>query len=236
MTGTTSQSTNLNDSRRNQNALEDVIKDRTFHSWGSLQIKYPNGTNVEHGNLLKPIDTVSRPTFKFILTDTSATINENDLFTLIMTDPDAPSRSDNFLSEICHMVQTDINFDSDGEMRKGKTIMPYLPCGPPDGSGKHRYVFLLYKQSNTVPSKDFTPVKSKLLWGYDTIGDGAYRWAQENKLTLIAVNHFQSEAPTNRFMVRIGYWFVFFFFRIYIRLFKNENVKKGIDATTHSLH
>ncbi|CCC68947.1 hypothetical protein NCAS_0B08630 [Naumovozyma castellii] len=188
----------LLDSLTKDEVIKDVIRDTAFQPWGSLQIQYPNGQAVENGNLFKPVDTKPRPTIKFQLTDSSKTIKETDLFTLIMTDPDAPSRTNNFLSEICHLVQTDIKLNTSGEPTEikevaEKVLMPYLPCGPPEGTGKHRYIFLLYKQSEKVPSTNFTPVKDKFKWGFDVVGEGAFKWANENELTLIAANYFQAQ-------------------------------------------
>lgn len=73
--------------------------------------------------------------------------NPNDYFTLIMTDPDAPSRTTPIWREYRHWLVVNIpgNKVSDGE-----TIAEYVGSEPPQGTLLHRYVFLLYKQPSKI--------------------------------------------------------------------------------------
>lgn len=60
-----------------------------------------------------------------------------------MADPDAPSRADPKFREVCHW--TVINIPG-SDLAKGNTLFEYLGSGPPEGTGLHRYTFLLFKQ------------------------------------------------------------------------------------------
>ncbi|KAG5463824.1 MAG: protein D1, partial [Olpidium bornovanus] len=73
-------------------------------------------------------------------------------YTLVMTDPDAPSRKDPKFGEWRHWVVTDI---TGGDVKNGKILTSYHGPAPPAGSGKHRYVFLLFKQPEGVQFKPF---------------------------------------------------------------------------------
>lgn len=66
-------------------------------------------------------------------------------YTLIMTDPDAPSREEPTRREFLHWQ---INNIPGNDITKGYTRVEYIGSGPPKGTGLHRYVFLVYKQPN----------------------------------------------------------------------------------------
>jgi len=38
------------------------------------------------------------------------------------------------------------------DVASGHVIAPYMGCAPDAGSGRHRYVFLLYRQSGVIPT------------------------------------------------------------------------------------
>ncbi|PWZ16040.1 hypothetical protein Zm00014a_020428 [Zea mays] len=59
----------------------------------------------------------------------------NDLFTLVMTDPDAPSPSEPTMRELLHWYG-------------GETVVPYVGPRPPVGI--HRYVLVVYQQKARV--------------------------------------------------------------------------------------
>merc|ERR1719174_2596960 len=79
------------------------------------------------------------------------------LYTLIKTDPDAPSRAEPLFREFIHQVV--VNIQSDGEETlvltgKGETALDYVGCGAPCNSGYHRYIWLLFKQTGKVSVGD----------------------------------------------------------------------------------
>lgn len=183
---------------------EDIIGDlfperattSTFIPEGSLLVDYaePN-TTVALGNVLPTETTQSVPFFNY------KPFEEMDIesrYTLVMTDPDAPSRTDKKFSEYCHYVITDITFKNSKE---GGAIVPnqdnvelhsYIGPGPPKGTGLHRYIFLLLKQTDPLLT-DFSPIKERFNWGYGQPAVGIERWAKENSLKLIAANYFLAE-------------------------------------------
>ncbi|KAG5636447.1 hypothetical protein H0H81_008037 [Sphagnurus paluster] len=73
-------------------------------------------------------------------------------FVAVMVDPDAPTPQDPSISQIRHLVASDL--DAATSLR-GKShqltsatpaISSYIPPGPPAGSDAHRYIILLYNQ------------------------------------------------------------------------------------------
>lgn len=68
---------------------------------------------------------------------------EGSYYTLIMTDPDAPSRTDPKFREYRHWLVANI---PGNQVSEGEVVAAYVGSGPPKGTGLHRYVFLVYKQ------------------------------------------------------------------------------------------
>ena len=197
--------------------VKDVIKDVSFQPAGYLAVQYRADLPVTLGNLMSVSATQEKPSFQFISDPKLASVNEDgykafainkqDLFTLVLTDPDAPSRADHKWSEYCHYVVADIPLDTGitepnepqfvaskiGD--QGNTLIPYMGPGPPKGTGQHRYIFLLYRQPTGVKSSSFTKINDRPNWGYGTPATGINKWSTENKLELIATNFFFAENP-----------------------------------------
>lgn len=62
-------------------------------------------------------------------------------YTLLATDPDAPSPSNPSRREWLHWMVT--NIPGGGGVERGKQVVPYMGPAPPEGV--HRYVFMLFK-------------------------------------------------------------------------------------------
>eukprot|EP01083_Nonionella_stella_P066330 174577_1 len=67
-------------------------------------------------------------------------VDESKLYTVILTDPDARNR------EWVHLVK--INVSGADLSTSGDAIVEYVGSGPSQGSGLHRYIWLVYEQSN----------------------------------------------------------------------------------------
>jgi phosphatidylethanolamine-binding protein (PEBP) family uncharacterized protein len=91
-----------------------------------------------------------------------STLPEEDTYTVIALDIDAPFRSRNVLSPIAHWIQTDFKIQDQNQGQQSRKlesgespVIPWLPAGPPPGAAPHRYIFLLYKQrpDKSVPAE-----------------------------------------------------------------------------------
>lgn len=71
--------------------------------------------------------------------------NKGAYYTLMMVDPDAPSRTDPKFREIRHWLVMNI---LESAVESGDEITEYRGSGAPKGTGLHRYIFLVYKQPN----------------------------------------------------------------------------------------
>lgn len=97
-------------------------------------------SELDYGNKLTPTEVKSIPT---IVWDAQP----EDFYTLIFTDPDAPSRENPERRENLHWLVVNI---PGNQLEKGETIVEYIGSGPPKGSGSHRYVYLIFKQPNRI--------------------------------------------------------------------------------------
>ncbi|GAA0160489.1 protease inhibitor [Lithospermum erythrorhizon] len=96
---------------------------------------YYGNKHVTNGCTIKPSLAIDPP-----LVTISGYANQ--LYTMVMTDPDAPSPSDPSLKEWIHWLVTDI--PGCGNINKGKELLAYSGPSPPIGI--HRYIMVLFQQ------------------------------------------------------------------------------------------
>ena len=77
-------------------------------------------------------------------------IDDSTFYTLILTDPDAPSRENPTYREWLHWVVKNVKVTNRRrvDVEAGDTVVEYVSSAPPKDTGKHRYVFLLFEQKN----------------------------------------------------------------------------------------
>ncbi|KAH8417560.1 hypothetical protein KR222_001886, partial [Zaprionus bogoriensis] len=148
---------------------------------GKLQVKYPVGVAVEDGNELTPTQVKDEPTVSWESAEGST------LYTLLMVDPDAPTRSDPKYREILHWAVVNI---PGNQVNEGQTLVEYIGSGPPEGTGLHRYIFLLYAQTQKV--EDATRIDKRTRQG--RLNFSARKFAEKHGLgEPIAVNHYEAQ-------------------------------------------
>ena len=136
------------------------------------------------------------------------TLQENVTYTIILTDPDATSRANPVMGEMCHWIvsarrpkivsaQTAVISSSwrAGALLDGQAVgnpnvtqlITYLPPSPPPKTGLHRYVFVLLvpADSEGVDAKEYSTPKERPHWGYGKVGKGVRDWAEENGLVAV---------------------------------------------------
>ncbi|XP_020215747.1 protein MOTHER of FT and TFL1 [Cajanus cajan] len=100
---------------------------------------YFGSKHVTNGCDIKPSIAISPP--KITLTG-----NMDNLYTLVMTDPDAPSPSEPSMRELIHWIV--VNIPGGTNPTRGKEILPYL--GPKPPVGIHRFIFVLFQQKGPL--------------------------------------------------------------------------------------
>ncbi|PIA49563.1 hypothetical protein AQUCO_01300391v1 [Aquilegia coerulea] len=101
-----------------------------------LEVTYNSNKQVYNGHELMPATITAKPRVQIGGDDMRST------YTLVMTDPDAPSPSDPHLREHLHWLVTNIPGTTDASF--GKELIAYEP--PKPVIGIHRFVFILFKQ------------------------------------------------------------------------------------------
>ncbi|KAH8381956.1 hypothetical protein KR009_001136 [Drosophila setifemur] len=105
-----------------------------------LKVTYPNGQSVSMGMELTPTQVKDQPKVEW-------DADPDALYTLILTDPDAPSRKNPKFREWHHWLVVNI---PGNKIENGSVLTAYVGSGPPQGTGLHRYVFLVFKQANKL--------------------------------------------------------------------------------------
>nr|XP_043631526.1 CEN-like protein 1 [Erigeron canadensis] len=101
-----------------------------------MEVTYNPNYQVFNGHELMPTTIAHKPQVQI------GGVDMRSSYTIIMTDPDAPSPSDPYLREHLHWIVTDIPGTTDATF--GREIVSYEK--PKPVIGIHRYVFLLFKQ------------------------------------------------------------------------------------------
>ncbi|KAG6809658.1 hypothetical protein H0H93_015632, partial [Arthromyces matolae] len=126
---------------------EDVIpevvpEDLHFAPLISFKIAWSNGKQANLGNFLTRDDTLEEPEIYFTSPSSSS---HTASYTLVMTDPDAPSRKEPKYRQFRHWVITGLKVPTQGAesseplIKTKASTTPYRPPGPPPGSEVHRY-------------------------------------------------------------------------------------------------
>lgn len=136
---------------------------------------------AEEGNVLTPTLVQNAPTVTW-------DDEPNTLYTVVMTDPDAPSRAEPTYREWHHWIV--VNVPGSGRVDEGQAHLGYVGAGPPEGTGLHRYVVLVYKQGGRVEPSE-TPQASTQQSERPTKNIRAF--ATKYGLELVAGNFFQAE-------------------------------------------
>jgi len=165
-----------------------------------ISVAYPGSNKeVSLGNTLKPEDVQERPVVQITPEDA----DESLTYTIVLTDPDAPSRGDPKWSEFCHWIVTDVTLRPLEALASAKTqeeasidlssnpeVVEYMGPAPPAKTGKHRYVFLLYRNG---PSKKLEAPSERKRWGHEGYRKGAREFADKYGLSLVGANFFYAQ-------------------------------------------
>ncbi|KAI5819182.1 hypothetical protein BZA77DRAFT_304612 [Pyronema omphalodes] len=183
----------LRETFKKHGIIPQVVDD--FTPTALLSVTYPNA-EVSVGNTISPDDTQDEPVIR--VTPAKAKPNGDkpdkpDIYTIVLTDPDAPSRSDPKNAEFCHWIQTGLTSDDTIFYSKTYALVKYMGPAPPPKTGKHRYVFLLYRGGN----KDLKAPRDRPRWGYPEqkkgVTIGVRKWAEESGLELVGANFFYAQ-------------------------------------------
>ncbi|KAA1479223.1 PEBP-like protein [Dentipellis sp. KUC8613] len=126
-----------------------------------FSVVYPSGTEVLLGNVLTPAETSDEPAISLvpmtIPTEQAWSTGSSDKeasYTLVMLDPDAPTRAEPMYRSFRHWVVTGLKpplpggsrVASQAALHSKAATTPYRPPGPRPASGQHRYTFLLFEE------------------------------------------------------------------------------------------
>ncbi|KAM4052663.1 phosphatidylethanolamine-binding protein 1-like [Anomaloglossus baeobatrachus] len=103
-----------------------------------LSVSYGPLVIEELGQVVTPTQVQNRPT-----NISWEGMDADKLYTLVLTDPDAPSRKNPKFREWHHFLLVNMKGN---DINSGCVLSDYVGAGPPKGTGLHRYVWLVYEQ------------------------------------------------------------------------------------------
>ncbi|PQE12163.1 Carboxypeptidase Y inhibitor protein [Rutstroemia sp. NJR-2017a BVV2] len=169
---------------------------------------YYETKKVKYGNTIKPGKTEEAPSVHIFCPGKT----EVSGLTIALTDPDAPSRDDDSMSEMCHWIakvpSVVIGRDlvADFNATDLFAAIDYKAPAPPEGTDKHRYVFVLLEG----PNVNLTVPEERKHWGFEKPGSGVRDWADQENLTVIGANfhyekHQEKKSDSLRFKIQPWY-------------------------------
>nr|XP_018901345.1 PREDICTED: protein D1-like isoform X2 [Bemisia tabaci] len=119
--------------------VPDVIDVSPKHA---IKVHWLHGITAKFGNTLVPEDLRKSP---FLI---KWPIEKGAVYLLMMVDPDVPSRKNHTLREWNHWMF--VNMPAYPLMLFGDTLVKYVGPDPLEGTGFHRYIFLIFKQPGNL--------------------------------------------------------------------------------------
>ncbi|VDM36781.1 unnamed protein product [Toxocara canis] len=107
-----------------------------------VRVVFRNNVGVNCGNTLTPMQVANQPMVSW---DTQP----GAFYTLLMVDPDFPSRTSPLPGQRLHWWVINIPGST---VSSGTTLAVFQPSTPAANTGLHRYVFLVYKQPTAINS------------------------------------------------------------------------------------
>jgi len=122
--------------------VPDVLS--AFHPALDVNVAYGEH-KANYGNELTPRQVKNKPTVTY-------NGNPDKYYTLILTDPDAPSRKDPKWGQWWHWLVVNVKGSN---VSSGEEVIQYIGSAPPPDTGLHRYVFIVAEQEGHVKAADF---------------------------------------------------------------------------------
>jgi len=169
---------------KNAHIIDEVVDD--FKPKCFVELYYNDKEErVTLGNTLKKKHTKEKPYIMIFC----PRVRQTTGLTIVLTDPDAPSRENPKWGEMCHWIAITGGYSLDAGFNigdSGEDIVPYKSPAPPPKTGFHRYVFLLLEG----PNSNLTVPRERMHWGTGKEGHGVRDWAREEKLNVVGANFF----------------------------------------------
>ncbi|KAI8336082.1 phosphatidylethanolamine-binding protein [Chlamydoabsidia padenii] len=157
------------------------LVDKNFSPKSLLSVYYGDQP-MKIGSFLSTKQTANPPRIQFAPADDAH-------YTLMMIDPDAPTMANPGLSPWRHWVVVNIPGNQQDLAKAASTqLSTYIGPAPPPNTGNHRYIFLLYKQTDKNHSFPPLPEPFKERSHFDY-----KQYAITNQLQLVSVNFFYAK-------------------------------------------
>lgn len=108
------------------------------------KVVYENNITLQEiGQVVTPTQVQNQPKVAW-------TASADKLYTVMMMDPDAPSRENPSFAQWYHWGVINV---PGNDIDKGEVIAAYVGAGPPANTGLHRYIIVVYEQNGEIKFK-----------------------------------------------------------------------------------
>jgi len=150
-----------------------------------VNVTFNSGVMVYFGSPIAPVNTQKG------IRSARWNANRATLYTFVELDADVPSKTNASMRPLVHNLI--VNVPAFSNLTSGNSVFDFLGCGPAQGSGYHRYIFLVYAQTMKIPSSSYKHRLSTCITGrpsFDLKG-----FIKTNKLSAypVAGNYFLAQ-------------------------------------------
>lgn len=135
------------------------------------------------GAVLTPSAVHERPRINY-------NIHANRFYTVVLLDMDAPSRAHPIAAQWLHWLVINV---PGRDLSRGDTIAEYAGPTPPQGTGQHRYVVLVYEQTKKILPEDQVRIARDSQNGRAKWHLERYLAANDAGAKLVSINFFLAE-------------------------------------------
>jgi len=164
---------------------EDLFREGHFHPCVNLDIAYAKEDDmmvpVYRGNIIKPSEAAVQPEITWSSRD-------DDIWCLVLTSLDSNLSQED--TEYNHWMVANIK---GSDISSGEEVFSYMQPFPPQGTGFHRFAFVLYKQEAPMDVSTFKHDKGTTNLSERTFSTYEFYQAHQENLTPAGLAFFQSD-------------------------------------------
>lgn len=145
-----------------ESAIGDIVPQFSSDMWRhAIQLHFPK-SNIRIKGLMQPgnkqfarpgLHQVQHKPDKIEACPEGSPFDPSKYYSLVMCDPDAPSRNSPKYRSWLHYTVINIRPSETGDvldLNKGEEVVTWAPPSPPPGTGFHRYIWFLFESDNNL--------------------------------------------------------------------------------------
>ncbi|XP_027035548.1 39S ribosomal protein L38, mitochondrial-like [Pocillopora damicornis] len=179
---------------RHYGIFKHIFNGEEFTATTRMSVTFGETDHVIHGNFLTPSQATIQPTVSY-------TCEDDSLWTVIFTNPDG-----NLIERDTEFLHWMVGNIPGSRINDGDVLCDYLPPVPAHGTGFHRFVFSLLKQTGKLDLRSHVCIDGRDI-SCRTFSTAKFISDHKNNLTPAGLCFFQAtwdESVTQTYMEKLG--------------------------------